>query len=136
MSDPRAAHPGLYRIDENPPSLLGQRCAACGRLAFPPNPYGCEGCGAEADELMTEEIPGDGHLAAFATVHLHPGNDIETPFTVGTVVLDAGPAVRATLTRATDDGLAIGDGGHAQLAGRRSDEEEPVIELRVAVEKS
>lgn len=67
MSDPRPAHPGLYRIDREPPPLLGQRCTGCGRLTFPPNPYGCERCGGEADELVTEEIPGDGELAAFAT---------------------------------------------------------------------
>ncbi|MCP3985513.1 MAG: hypothetical protein GY723_14075 [bacterium] len=136
MSDARAAHPGLYRIDQNPPSLLGQRCAACGRLAFPPNPYGCEGCGAEADELVTEEIPGDGELAAFATVHLHPGKDIETPFTVGTVVLDAGPTVRATLTCATDDGLAIGNRVHTQLVPQQSEDDGELLELRFAVEKS
>ncbi|MAE96208.1 MAG: hypothetical protein CL910_16260 [Deltaproteobacteria bacterium] len=136
MADPKAAHPGLYRIDREPPPLLGQRCAGCGRLAFPPNPYGCEGCGAEADELVTEEIPGHGELAAFATVHLHPGKDIEAPFTVGTIVLDAGPTLRATLTRATDDGLAIGQRVRSQLVPRHSEDGGELLELRFAVEET
>jgi len=136
MPDPQAAHPGLYRVDLDPPPLLGQRCGSCGRLAFPPNPYGCEGCGAEPDQIAPEEIAGDGELAAFATVHLHPGKDIETPFTVGTIVLDAGPTLRATLTCATDDGLAIGNRVHAQLVPRPGKDDGEVLELRFAVEKS
>ncbi len=91
------------------PALNGGRCRACGYVFFPPQFYGCEHCGAAAGELEPKSLRGSGALASFATVHLHQGKDIEAPFTVGVIVLDDGPAVRAILTQRTDEGLKIGD---------------------------
>jgi len=111
--------------------VLGQRCASCGHVAFPPNPYGCESCGAEPDSLESRELAGTGELAAFATVHLHMGKGIEAPFTVGVVVLDDGPAVRATLTCPTDEGLSIGDRVQSVLVSQGTDDEgNETVELR------
>ncbi len=133
MPKRRAAHPGLYPAHGEHPPLLGQCCAGCGHIAFPPNPYGCESCGAEPDSLESRELPGTGKLAAFATVHLHAGNEIEVPFAVGVVVLDDGPAVRATLTCHTDEGLAIGDRVQSVLVTQGSDAEgNETVELRFA----
>jgi uncharacterized OB-fold protein len=131
MPERRAAHPGLYPARGEHPPLLGQCCARCGHVAFPPNPYGCESCGAEPDSLASRELAGAGELAAFATVHLHAGKGIQTPFTVGVIVLDDGPAVRATLTCRTDDGLAIGDRVQSVLVPQGSDDEgNETVELR------
>jgi uncharacterized OB-fold protein len=91
------------------PALNGMRCRACGYIFFPPQSYGCESCGAPTDQLEPKSLRGEGSLASFATVHLHQGKDLEAPFTVGLVVLDDGPAVRAILTQRTDEGLKIGD---------------------------
>ncbi|MBW2416404.1 MAG: OB-fold domain-containing protein [Deltaproteobacteria bacterium] len=133
MPERRAAHPGLYPASGEHPPLLGQRCAGCGHVAFPPNPYGCESCGAEPDALESRELAGAGELAAFATVHLHMGKGIEAPFTVGVVVLDDGPAVRATLTCPTDEGLRIGDRVQSVLVSQGSDDDgNETVELRFA----
>ena len=131
MPERRAAHPGLYPPSGEQPPLLGQHCTACGRVAFPPNPYGCEACGAEPDSLEPRELAGRGSLAAFATVHLHVGKGIEAPFTVGVVVLDDGPALRATLTCRSDEGLSIGDRVESVLVSQGTDDEDnETVELR------
>ena len=91
------------------PALNGARCRACGYVFFPPQSYGCESCGATPEQVERKSLRGEGTLASFATVHLHQGKDIEAPFTVGLIVLDDGPAVRAILTQRTDEGLKIGD---------------------------
>jgi uncharacterized OB-fold protein len=131
MPERRVAHPGLYpALGERPP-LIGQRCNGCGHTSFPPNPYGCEACGAEPDALERRDLAGAGELAAFATVHMHIGKGIETPFTVGVIVLDDGPAVRATLTCRTDEGLSIGERVHSVLVSQGSDDDgNETVELR------
>lgn len=137
MPERRAAHPGLYPASGERPPLLGQRCGGCGHLAFPPNPYGCQACGAEADALDRCELAGAGELAAFATVHRHLAKGIEAPFTVGVIVLDDGPAVRATLTCATDAGLSIGDRVHSVLLSQGTDDAgDEIVELRFEPEGS
>jgi uncharacterized OB-fold protein len=103
------------------PALNGRRCRACGYVFFPPQSYGCEDCGAPADQLESKSLRGAGTLASFATVHLHQGKDIEAPFTVGLIVLDDGPAVRAILTQRTDEGLKIGDRMHAVIVDTNSE---------------
>lgn len=131
MPEQRAAHPDLYPARGPRPPLYAQRCGACGHLAFPPDPYGCEGCGAEPSAREACELPGEGELASFATVHLHPGQGIEAPFVIGVVVLDAGPSLRATLTCTSDEGLAIGDRVHSVLTSQGRDEEgNKIVELR------
>jgi uncharacterized OB-fold protein len=91
------------------PALNGMHCRVCGYVFFPPQSYGCESCGAPTDQLEPKSLRGEGMLASFATVHLHQGKDLEAPFTVGLIVLDDGPAIRAILTQRTDEGLKIGD---------------------------
>jgi uncharacterized protein len=102
------------------PTLNGRRCRACGYVFFPPQSYGCEYCGAPADQLEAQPLKGSGSLASFATVHLHQGKEIEAPFTVGLIVLDDGPAVRAILTQRTDEGLKIGDRMRAVIVDTNS----------------
>jgi uncharacterized OB-fold protein len=110
MPETIAPPPNLY--SESPdgiPKLNGGCCHACGYVFFPPQSYGCEICGASGDELRPLALKGEGMLRSFATVHLHPGKGIEAPFTVGVILLDDGPAVRAILVQRTDAGLKIGD---------------------------
>ena len=102
---------------ENPNGLLlcGQKCAACSTLSFPPNPYGCETCGAPASKLSEHPLEARGRLHAFATTHLAPRNDLAAPFTVAVVALDAGPVIRALMAPATDEGLSVGDRVEAHI---------------------
>lgn len=88
--------------------LHGTRCPACGRVATPPEPYGCERCGALVDSLEPLELPASGVVHATATVHRHHRPEPATPFTVVEVVLDGGPALKGVLVAGSDP-VAIGD---------------------------
>ena len=119
------------------PALNGVRCRACGYVFFPPQWYGCEVCGAGKEQLEAKALAGHGKLSSFATVHLHQGKGIEAPFTVGLIVLDDGPAIRAVLTDKTDAGLKIGDRMRAVLVAAADDESNaPVNELRFAKQET
>jgi uncharacterized OB-fold protein len=105
------AHPDLYAarrdtVRESNVALFAQRCDACGHVAFPRQPYGCEKCGAE--ERSEIELDAAGVLASFATVHLHQSKSIPAPFVIGEIELDGGPTIRITLAEANDSNLAIG----------------------------
>lgn len=132
MNEIVPADPALYRLKSGaPPSLLGVRCRGCGGVFFPPQHYGCESCGAPAEALETVEMAGRGALHSFATVHLHQGKGIEAPFTVGVIVLDDGPAVRAILTGSSEGEFAAGDTMVATTAVRgRDDQGRETVELR------
>lgn len=102
-------------LDQTTPHLLGQQCRTCSTIAFPPNPHGCERCGAPPAELLEHPLEGRGRLTAFATTHLPPRKDMAAPFTVGVIKLDAGPVIRALMTGPTSDALAVGDAVQAQI---------------------
>ena len=119
------------------PALRGGRCRVCGYVFFPPQWYGCEVCGAGIEQLEAKALVGRGTLSSFATVRLHQGKGIEAPFTVGVIVLDDGPAIRAVLTEKTDAGLKIGDVMRAVLVAAADDESDaPVNELRFAKQET
>ena len=100
------AHPDLYAARGGDVALFAQRCATCGHVAFPRQPYGCEKCGAL--ERTEVELDAAGVLASFATVHLHQSKSIAAPFVIGEIKVDGGPTLRITLVEANDAGLAIG----------------------------
>lgn len=108
MPDTRARHPELIELGERP-SIVAQRCADCGRVAFPPDPYGCEQCGAHVDRLERVPVDADGRIHAVATVHRHHRPHPPTPFTVATIVLDSGITLKGVLT---------GDGAAARIGDR------------------
>ena len=96
MPDIRARYPQLVRLGD-PPTIVGQECTACGRRAFPPDPYACEKCGAGTDQLNGTELAATGSIHAVATVHRHHHPRPETPFTVATIVLDDGITLKGVL---------------------------------------
>jgi uncharacterized OB-fold protein len=93
----QAAHPGLYDVDTEVPTLRGSRCSECGTTFFPALGIGCEVCGAGESSLEPIALNPTGVLHSVATVHLHQGHDIEAPFAIGEIQLDAGPLIRATM---------------------------------------
>ena len=88
--------------------LRGTRCPACGRVATPPEPYGCEQCGALVDTLEPVELAAAGTVYGTATVHRHHKPEPATPFTVVEVVLDSGPALKGVLAAGSEP-VVIGD---------------------------
>lgn len=106
----------LYSASGAVAQLNGGRCRACGYVFFPPQSYGCESCGAGPEHLEPVALAARGTLSSFATVHLHQGSDMQAPFTVGVILLEAGPAVRAILNQRTDEGLRIGDAMRGVMA--------------------
>lgn len=87
----------LMRTTDDGPVLAGHRCGQCGRTAFPPDPYGCEACGALPIDLEPIDLRAAGRIQALAEVHRHHRPEPPTPFTVATIVLDDGPALKAVL---------------------------------------
>lgn len=99
----------LFVAGDNPPRLKGQRCGNCGRIAFPPNPYGCESCGASGVALHEQLLKGNGRLLAFVTTHHAPQRYISVPFTVASIALEDGVVIRALMGSPVDAGLHVGD---------------------------
>src|SRR3546814_232239 len=97
-------------------TLRGQKCAICNRIAFPPNPYGCEKCGAPVSDLSDHLLRGRGRLNAFATTWYGSSKTVAVPYTVGVIALEDGPVIRALLTHPTDEALKVGAAVCAVLA--------------------
>lgn len=87
----------LYEKQDAAIALQGQHCRRCGRLAFPPNPYGCEQCGASADMLENTLLSGRGRLLAFVDVNRAVRPNVTVPYTVGSIALEDGPVIRALM---------------------------------------
>ena len=134
MPDVRARYPQLIRLPPGqPPVIVGQVCQACGRRSFPPDPYGCEACGATADQLSATELGSAGVIHAVATVHRHHHPRPETPFTVITVVLDDGITLKGVLE---GDPAAAVVGARVQgvtVPWETADDGAEVVDLRFAV---
>ncbi len=123
-----AAHRGLYDITGDRPVLQGTRCASCNTTFFPVLSLGCEVCGStQLDAIVLEAT---GVLHSVATVHLYQGHDIEAPFAIGEIQLDAGPLIRATMAEVVERD-AIGARVAASWVTLRADDEgNDVVEPR------
>ena len=123
-----AAHRGLYDITADRPVLQGTRCASCNTTFFPVLSLGCEVCGStQLDAIVLEA---EGVLHSVATVHLYQGHDIEAPFAIGEIQLDAGPLIRATMAEVVERD-AIGARVAASWATLRADDDgNDVVEPR------
>lgn len=114
--------------------LRCRRCGRCGALAFPPQHYGCEACGALDAERAEELVAPVGSVLARATVQ----RDVfghAVPYTVVEVALDAGPVIRALAADERGAGLVIGGrvGGVLAPNGERRGDDD-VLALVVTVE--
>tara|TARA_Y100001936_G_scaffold54895_1_gene53715 strand:- start:3069 stop:3407 length:339 start_codon:yes stop_codon:yes gene_type:complete len=110
--------------------MVGHRCAICLRIAFPPDPYGCEKCGALATELDEFELEAKGSVRAVATVHRHHHPSPSTPFTVGVVELVAGPVLKAIVE---GEAVAVGDSVIGVLVDGEDNDGNPVVDLHFQV---
>lgn len=142
MVDARARYPQLLKLGDRP-TLVGHRCGDCGRRAFPPDPYGCEQCGAEPDRLQPITLEPVGTITALATVHRHHNPWPETPFTVASIVLDDGISLKGVLTgvasattSTTDPSPAPGDRVRGvTVVAEQADDGTPLVDLHFVLER-
>lgn len=137
MDQPKPADPTLYRLsDDDLPVLLAKRCTVCGAMAFPPQSFGCETCGAGAGSLIGAELDTAGVVNSSATVQPRLAGSA-APYAIAEIALDAGPTIRAMLDTPTDEGVRIGDRAHAVLVAPDDDPGNPsadqLLELRFSV---
>ncbi len=85
----------LWTQDNGAVALNGRKCTVCGLVLFPPQTYGCPGCGALPDKLVAALIPASGRLHSFAVVNLH--QRYPTPYTIGEIELEDGPLIRGLI---------------------------------------
>ena len=100
----QARHPQLLRLTD-PPIILGHQCIGCRRVAFPPDPYGCERCGSPREDLEELVLEAQGTVRAVAKVHRHHQPSPATPFTVAVIQLTGGPVIKAIVAGA---GVSVG----------------------------
>ena len=94
--------------DKRESVVSASRCMGCGRVCTPPEPFGCEQCGALPGSFEAIEVELAGVVHSTATVHRHHRPEPPTPFTVVEVVLDAGPALKGVLAVESPN-VEIGD---------------------------
>ncbi len=112
--------------EETPPALLTGRCA-CGYLFFPPHRFGCESCGAGPEAISIVETAAKGVLRAFALSHRETHPDGSTPYIIGQVVLDAGPAISVVLETKDKSSLSSGQRVIGKLVPIKENEKGQVI---------
>lgn len=85
-------------LDEH--KLMGTQCKSCGAKYLPPRPL-CVNC--YSDEMEWVEMPGEGKLAAFTTIHIAPTAMIaarygrDNPYCSGIVTLKNGLSISAQI---------------------------------------
>ncbi|OYD70356.1 OB-fold domain-containing protein [Rhodococcus sp. OK302] len=122
-----SADPRLYEVNEDGlPVLTGIRDSG-GFISYPVQDAGSLSNGDHGPDLTPVTLSGRGQITATATVRLHPGPGIETPFTVASILLEEGPLVRGILD--ADDRGCIGDTVVATTTAVPRGEDE-VYELR------
>lgn len=110
MSERVAKRPTLFTLPPAPSTetkLRGARCSS-GHLFFPPQQIGCEVCGAYGDEIEIIELDASGTLQSFALSHRQQRPGSTAPLIIGTVALDAGPALEVVLDVDDTAGLSCG----------------------------
>lgn len=78
-------------------------CSQCGHSVFPPVLLGCERCGALPTYLQKKQVTAAGHVLASALV-LDPNGK---SFTVASIKLEDGPAIRAIVDMPADIGTPV-----------------------------
>ena len=110
MSTENAPSPARTLTTEDTSGSLAlrvTRCAEDGLIAFPPEQFGCQRCGAHGDRLVPTSVPAIGTVVDAVTVHRHRGPGPEAPFSLATVDLDDGLIVRALVDGGVVHGAVV-----------------------------
>jgi uncharacterized OB-fold protein len=93
---PNERHPaieGWFTIDDEP-ALLGQKCAACGTIAFPPVAGSCPNPACLSDDLAKVPLSRSGTVWSYTDAHYQPPSpyvpttDPYEPFAIAAVELE------------------------------------------------
>lgn len=125
MAAPTLRHPALIELGtgSSAPRLRVRRCS-CGHVQFPLQTFGCERCGASAEQGAETSVPARGVLIGVATVFAH--TKLPTPYAVGRVLFEDGFALDARL----DGGeLSIGQRVHGRLVTSRDERAGELLDL-------
>ncbi|MBV1904854.1 MAG: hypothetical protein KUG75_02160 [Pseudomonadales bacterium] len=107
-----------FKMEDGQTLISGTQCNKCAHRWFPAVKFGCERCGSYGEDLTGKAFSAQGKLISFADIL--PGT--EKTFTLCTIELDDGPAIRAVLDSA--DGLSIGDSVIGRIENER---EKPIV---------
>jgi uncharacterized OB-fold protein len=97
--------PGAWVEDAEGVTLVGGRCTACGKVAFPQRSI-CDRCGGAGDQEPTP-LPQSGTLYTYSEVHVAP-EGFDVPFVVGYVDFEPDVRVLAQIEGSAAE-LAVGD---------------------------
>ena len=82
-----------FMLQDGQPVIVGTECSNCHHCWFPEVGFGCERCGTFGEGLATKTFSTQGHLISIADIL--PGT--EKAFTLATIELEDGPAIRAVI---------------------------------------
>lgn len=94
-------------LTESPQLRLGH-CQACGAWNYPAESWGCRVCGAPAESLRSEPLPGPAILRNAVTVHAELAPGLPVPCVVGEIELAPGLIEEALLDVADESAVALG----------------------------
>lgn len=94
-------------LTDSPQLRLGH-CQACGAWNYPAESWGCRVCGAAADSLRAEPLPGPAILRNAVTVHAELAPGLPVPCVVGEIELAPGLIEEALLDVADEASLTLG----------------------------
>lgn len=94
-------------LTESPQLRLGH-CQACGAWNYPAESWGCRVCGAPAESLRSEPLPGPAILRNAVTLHAELSPGLPVPCVVGEIELAPGLIEEALLDVADESAVALG----------------------------
>lgn len=94
-------------LTDTPQLRLGH-CQACGAWNYPAESWGCRVCGASAESLRSEPLPGSAILRNAVTVHAELSPGLPVPCVVGEIELAPGLIEEALLDVADESAVALG----------------------------
>ena len=97
----------------DPVGLSASRCSACGRVALPPEDFGCRRCGAEHQPL---QLAGSATVRVSTVVHNDPMGSIPTPYPLARLELDTPDSDPLVVTALLTEPYQPGRRLHAHLA--------------------
>lgn len=110
---PEPLHDGLYRLEPEGPALIGNRCAPCDRVFFPPRDY----CACCTSPILDEvSLSRTGRIGAFSLIDRQPADAwVSPPYLQAEIELPEGVSVFTLLDTDDIDRVSIGQDARLEL---------------------